>query len=85
MFITVRVILSTLNGYFEYCGGVQYCGVYYIVIWSAAVRHLIYLARESQYWAKRKLSPISVPLCQINQIPGMQLTKQLFYYSHLEY
>ena len=42
------------------------------VIWSVAVRYLIYLARES---------PISV-FCQINQILGKQLSKQLFYYSH---
>ena len=25
------------------------------VIWSAAVRYLIYLVRESRYWVKRKL------------------------------
>ena len=35
---------------------------YYTVIWSGAVQYLIYLARESRYWAKRKLSPISVSL-----------------------
>ena len=35
---------------------------YYTVIWSAAVQYLIYLARESRYWAKRKLSPILSPL-----------------------
>ena len=29
--------------------------VYYTVIWSAAVRYLIYLARECRYCAKRKL------------------------------
>ena len=38
--------------------------IYYTVIWSAAVRYLIYLARESRYWAKRKLSPISVSLAK---------------------
>ena len=57
---------------------------HYTVIWSAAVRYLIYLARESRYWAKRKLSPISVLPCQINQISGKQLTKQLFCYSRPE-
>ena len=53
---------------------------YYTVIWSAAVRYLIYLARESRYWAKNKLSPISVFPCQISQILGKQQTKQLFYF-----
>ena len=33
---------------------------------------------------KRKLSPISVLSCQINQISGKQLTKQPFYYSRPE-
>ena len=57
---------------------------YYTVIWLAAVRYLIYLARENRYWAKRKLGPISVLPCQINQISGKQLIKQLFYYSRPE-
>ena len=58
--------------------------IYKTVIWSAAVRYLIYLERESLFWAKRKLSPISVFPRQINQILGKQLTKQLFYYSRPE-
>ena len=58
--------------------------MYYTVISSAAVPYPIYFARESRYWVKRKLSPISVLACQINQISGKQLTKQPFYYSRPE-
>ena len=47
--------------------GSVYMSIYYTVIWSAAVRYPIYLARES---------PISVLSCQINQISGKQLTDQ---------
>ena len=44
---------------------------------SAAVQYLIYLARESRYWAKRKLSPISALPCQKKRIsdPGGGLDK----------
>ena len=48
---------------------------------SPAVRYLIYLARESRYWAKRKLSPISIFPCQMNQMSGKQLSKPLLYFS----
>ena len=47
-------------------------------------RYLICLACESRYWEKRKLSPVLVIICQINQISGKHLTV-LFYYFRLEF
>ena len=42
------------------------CDLEYIVICLAAVRYLNYLARGSRFWAKRKLSPVSVLHWEVN-------------------